>query len=83
MGRRLRTLATLVCRGRGGSGEGQREGDTESKAGSRLLAVSTEPNTGIKPMNREIITRARSQMLNRLSHPGAPGVEHFKETTMQ
>ena len=33
----------------------EREGDTESKAGSRLLAVSTEPNTGLELMNREII----------------------------
>ena len=56
MGRRLRTLATLVCRGRGGSGEGQREGDTESKAGSRLLAVSTEPDVGLELTNHEITT---------------------------
>ena len=30
------------------SGLGQREGGTESEAGSRLRAVSTEPDTGLK-----------------------------------
>ena len=39
-------------------GSGQREGDTESKAGSRLRAVSTEPNAGPEPTDREIMTRA-------------------------
>ena len=34
----------------------EREGDTESEAGSRLPAVSTEPDAGLKPMNREIVT---------------------------
>ena len=47
------------------------EGDTESEAGSRFWAVSTEPNTGLKPTNREITTWT-GQTLNRLSHPGAP-----------
>ena len=37
-------------------GEGQREGDTESEAGSRLRAVGTDPNVGLEPMNREIMT---------------------------
>ena len=35
-----------------------REGDTESEAGSRLQAVSTEPDTGFKPTDREIMTLA-------------------------
>ena len=39
-------------------GEGQREGDPESKPGSRLRAVSTEPHTGFELMNREITTWA-------------------------
>ena len=34
----------------------EREGDTESEAGSRLLAVSTEPDTGLELRNREIMT---------------------------
>ena len=39
------------------SGRGaEREGDTDSEAGSRLRAVSTEPDTGLKLANREIMT---------------------------
>ena len=38
-------------------GEGaEREGDTESEAGTRLRAVSTEPNAGLEPTNHEIVT---------------------------
>ena len=37
-------------------GGSEREGDTESEAGSRLPAVSTEPDAGFKPTNREIMT---------------------------
>ena len=37
-------------------GGAEREGDTESEADSRLPAVSTEPNEGLKPMNHEIMT---------------------------
>ena len=37
-------------------GEEQREGDTESKAGSRLRAVSTEPDMGLELTDREIMT---------------------------
>ena len=35
--------------------EKQREADTESEAGSRLRAVSTEPDMGLEPMNCEIM----------------------------
>ena len=45
-----------------GGGVG-REGDTESKAGSRLRAVSTETNAGLEPTNREIMTRAKVRRL--------------------
>ena len=39
------------------SGRGaEREGDTEYEAGSRLQAVSTEPDAGLKLTNREIVT---------------------------
>ena len=39
------------------SGGGAERGrDTESEAGSRLPAVSTEPNTGLKLRNRDIMT---------------------------
>ena len=37
------------------SGRG-RERRTESEAGSRLRAVSTEPDAGLEPTNREIMT---------------------------
>ena len=41
---------------------------------SRPHAVSTEPNVGLDLMDREIMTWAeiKCQMLNQLSHPGAP-----------
>ena len=39
------------------SGEGaEREGNTESEAGYRLPAVSTEPDAGLELTNREIMT---------------------------
>ena len=34
-------------------GGAEREGDTESEAGSGLRAVSTEPDAGLELMNRE------------------------------
>ena len=37
-------------------GGAEREGDTEPKAGSRLGAVSTEPDAGLKLVNLEIMT---------------------------
>ena len=43
--------------------EGQREGDTESEAGSRLRAVSTEPDAGLELMDREIVPWAEVRCL--------------------
>ena len=37
-------------------GGAERKGGTETKAGSRLWAVSTEPDMGLEPANREIMT---------------------------
>ena len=37
-------------------GGAEREGDTESEAGSRLRAVSTEPEVGLEPTDRKIVT---------------------------
>ena len=37
-------------------GGAEREGDTESEAGSRLQAVSTEPDPGLEFMDHEIMT---------------------------
>ena len=39
-------------------GGAEREGDTESEAGSRLRAVSTEPDAGLELTDLEIVTRA-------------------------
>ena len=39
-----------------GGGGAEREGDTEPEAGSRLRAVSTEPDAGLEPTNREMVT---------------------------
>ena len=39
----------------GGWGEAEREGHTESKAGSRLPAVSPEPDMGLELMDREVM----------------------------
>ena len=51
------------------SGEGAgREGDTESEAGSRLLAVRAEPDAGLELTNH----LSPSRWLSRLRHPGAP-----------
>ena len=38
------------------NGGAEREGDTKSKAGSRLWAVSTEPDLGLEPTKRGIMT---------------------------
>ena len=45
-------------RERESGGGAEREGDTESEAGSRLQAVSTEPDAGPEPTSREIMTWA-------------------------
>ena len=37
-------------------GGAEREGDTESEAGSRLRAVSTEPDSGLELTDREVMT---------------------------
>ena len=37
-------------------GGAEREGDTESEVGSRLRAVSTEPDAGLEITNHEIVT---------------------------
>ena len=36
----------------------EREGDTETEAGSRLQAISTEPDAGLEPTNHETVTWA-------------------------
>ena len=46
-----------------GEGQREREGDTESEAGSRLWAASTEPNAGLQPTNHKIMTWGEDQRL--------------------
>ena len=48
----------LSNRAPAGEGRTERE-DTESKAGSRLQAVSTEPDAGLELTNCEIITELK------------------------
>ena len=50
-------------------GEAER-GDTESEAGSRLGAVSAEPDAELELVSHEIMTRAKVGHFNPLSHPG-------------
>ena len=45
----------------------EREGDTESEAGSRLRAISPEPDAGLEPTDREIATWLKSD-----AQPTAP-----------
>ena len=49
-------LMFIFERDRVWAGEGQREGDTECEAGSRLQAVSTEPDAGLEPTDCKIMT---------------------------
>ena len=37
-------------------GGAEREGDTEPEAGSRLRTISPEPDAGLEPTDREIVT---------------------------
>ena len=41
-------------------GGAEREGDTESEIGSRLRAISSEPDVGLELMDREIVTWLKS-----------------------
>ena len=41
-------------------GGAEREGDTESETGSRLRAISPEPDAGLELMDREIVTWLKS-----------------------
>ena len=41
-------------------GGAEREGDTESETGSRLRAISPEPNAGLELTDHEIVTWLKS-----------------------
>ena len=55
-------------------GGAERKGDTESEAGSKFRAVSTEPDAGLELTDHEIMTWAKGIWL---SHPGAPKDSYF------
>ena len=61
-------------------GAAEREGDTESEAGSRLWAVSTEPDAGFEPTNREILTWAEVGRLTDWATQVPLQLEIFKVT---
>ena len=57
----------------------ERREERESQAGSvpiayQLIAIGTEPHSGLDLTNHEIMTRAeiKSQTLSHLNHPDAP-----------
>ena len=54
----LRESAGVHLHMRLSGGGAEREGDTESETGSKLQAVSTEPNAGLELTNCEIMTLA-------------------------
>ena len=54
-------------------GGSEREGDTESETGSRLWAVSTEPDAGLELMDRKIMTWAEVGRLTDWATPAPVG----------
>ena len=60
------------------AGEAQSERERE-KIPSRLHTDSAQSDVGLKLKNHEIMTWAeiKNQMINRVSHPGAPKI-HFE-----
>ena len=65
----LRERESVCMHSIGGGTERERE-----RILSRLCTLRAESDTGLKPMDREIMTQAetKSQTFNWLSHPGAP-----------
>ena len=60
-------------------GGSEREGDTESEAGSKLWAVSTEPDTGLELTDYEIMTWAEVGRLTDWATHVLPEVFNFNE----
>ena len=57
-------------------GGAEREGDTEPEAGSGLWAVGTEPEMGLEPTDREIMTWAEVGRLTDWATQAPQGI-HF------
>ena len=78
----------IFKRDRAQVGEGQREreretergreGDTESEAGSRFWAASTEPDMGFEPTNRKIMTWTEVDT-QPTEPPGTPASSNFNK----
>ena len=62
-------------------GGAEREGDTESETGSRLWAVSTEPDVGLELTDREIMTWAEVRRLINQATQAPLHIEFQKRTT--
>ena len=60
-------------------GGAEREWDTESDTGSRLRAVSTEPDAGLELTNRDH-DLSQSRTINRLSQAPPPDNSAFLNT---
>ena len=57
-------------------GGAEREGDTESETGSRLRAISPEPDAALELPDREIVTWPKSDA-QPTAPPGRPITEEF------
>ena len=55
-------------------GGAEREGDTESEAGSRLWAIGREPDTGLKLTNCEIMPWAQVGCLTDWATQAPPAI---------
>ena len=60
------------------AGEAERKGDIESEASSRLRAVSTEPEVGLKLTNHEIMTWTEVRCLTVWATQAPSNVETFQ-----
>ena len=58
-------------------GGAERDGDTESEAGSRLRAISPEPDAGLEPTDRKIVTWLKSDA-QPTAPPRRPKYSYFK-----
>ena len=62
-------------------GGAETEGDTESKAGFRFWAVSTEPDVGLEPTNCKIMTWAQIGRLTKWATQAPLDVDTLKDET--
>ena len=63
-------------------GGAEREGDTEPETGSRLWAISPEPDAGLKLTDREIVTWAEVGRLTNCATQAPQGLDHSHHTPL-